>query len=58
MFDDWNHPLRLRKQGEVAGGRNHGEFGVGDELDDLNGVLQADKIVISEPGIYAGNLYR
>lgn len=31
---------------------------VGDELDDLNGVLQADKIVISEPGIYAGNLYR
>ena len=32
----------------MAGRRDHSEFGVGDELDGLNGVLGADKIVISE----------
>ena len=48
MFNDRDHPLLFRKQGEVAGGRDHREFGVGDELDGLNGVLKADKIVISE----------
>jgi len=40
--------LLFRKQDEVAGGRDHGELGVGDELDGLNGVLKADKIIISE----------
>src|SRR5690348_2346727 len=48
MFNDWDHSLRFRKQGEVAGGRDYGELGGRDELDSLNGVLNADKIVISE----------
>ncbi len=48
MLSDWDHPLLFREQGEVAGGRDHGELGLGDELDGLNRVLQADKIVISE----------
>ena len=40
--------LLFRKQDEVAGGRDHGELGVGDELESLKGVFKADKIVISE----------
>lgn len=48
MFDYRDYPLRLRKKGEVAGIRNHGKLGVGDELDGLNGALKAEKIVISE----------
>jgi hypothetical protein len=33
----------------VAGGRDHGgELGVGNEPEGFNGVLKADKIVISE----------
>ena len=48
ILDHWDHPLWFRKQGEVAGIRNYGELGVGDELQGLNGVLNADKIVISQ----------
>ena len=46
--DHRDHSLLFRKQGEVAGIRDHGELGVGDELQGLNGVFNADKIVISQ----------
>src|SRR5208283_5716184 len=48
IFDHSDHLLLFRKQGEVAGVRDHGELGVGDELEGRNGVFQADKIVISQ----------
>jgi hypothetical protein len=47
VFDQWDHPLLFRKQREVAGIRDYGKLGVGDELDSFNGVLKADKIAIS-----------
>jgi hypothetical protein len=48
IVDHWDHPPWFRKQGEVAGIRDHGELGVGDELEGLNGVYKTDKIVISQ----------
>jgi len=32
----------------VAGGRDHSELGVGDELNGVNGVFKADKIAVSQ----------
>jgi hypothetical protein len=47
MFDQRDHPLLLRKQGEVAGVRDHGKLAVGNELEGLKRVFKADKIMIS-----------
>jgi hypothetical protein len=48
MFNDWYHSLLFRIQNEVTSGRNHGEFGGRNDLEGFNGVLNADKIVISD----------
>jgi hypothetical protein len=48
IFDHWDHPLLFPKQGEMAGIRDHGELGVGDELQGLKDMFKAHKIVISE----------
>src|SRR5512144_2342664 len=48
MFHHWDNSILFRKQNEVAGIRDHGEFGVGDSLKGLDGVFNADKIVISD----------
>lgn len=47
VLDDGNYPFGFRKWGEVAGIRDHRKFSVGDEPKALDGMLHADKIVIS-----------
>jgi hypothetical protein len=48
MLDHGDHPLLFREQGEVAGIRDHREFGVGDAPEGFQRVLKPDKIVITE----------
>ena len=48
MFDDWDHFLWFGRQRVVAGVRDHGELGIRDEPEARNGVLHADKVVISD----------
>jgi len=43
IVDHWDHSPWFRKQGEVAGIRDHGEFGVGDELEGPNGMFRRTK---------------
>jgi hypothetical protein len=43
-----DHPVLFPKEDEVAGIWDHGKLGVGDAFEGLNGVVKADKIVISE----------
>src|ERR1700751_6409606 len=43
MFHDWDHAVRFRKWGKVAGGGGNGEPGVGGRLFALSGRVQAVK---------------
>ena len=48
MLDHRDQPFWLRKRGKVTGIRDHCKFGVWDELEGLNGMLNAYKVVISD----------
>src|SRR5512143_372849 len=48
MCDHRDYSLRFRIHGQMAGVRNHRELAVRDASEGLDGVLEADEIVISE----------